>query len=160
LGYNALSFDVELLVTFACSQYVGIAALAQRHLPEVRQRAEERRCSEAVVFLEELAQRSGNTDSGPKNGVMAWTYGGNYTRPTEFAEALRPFWDDLLRHPVAGGPLGHHRILVLYQLQDNEHVDALEIALDPPEQDFDKIEELAAWPLTVTEHQSLPIRWY
>lgn len=57
----------------------------------MRERAAERRCPEAVVFLEELAQRSGATDSGPKNGVLAWTYGGNYTRPAEFAEALRPF---------------------------------------------------------------------
>src|SRR2546421_249279 len=99
-----MSFDVELLVTFRCSHLDGVAAVAQRHLPAIRPAAEQRDCPEAVVFLEDLAGRSGAADRGPKNGVTAWTFGGNYTRPEVFAEVLHPFWDDLLRHPVDGGP--------------------------------------------------------
>src|SRR4051794_21028123 len=99
-----MSFDVELLVTFRCSQLDGVAALARNHLPLVQPVAVERKCPEAVVFLEELAGRAGVADRGPKNGVTAWTHGGNYTEPDKFVECLRPFWDDLLRYPVEGGP--------------------------------------------------------
>jgi len=44
---------------------------------------------------------------------------------------------------VNSGPLPDCHILALYQLPENEHMDALEVALDRPERCFDKEEELA-----------------
>jgi hypothetical protein len=154
-----MSFDVELLVTFRCSAYHGVAALARRRLPHVRELAKQRRCPEAVAFLEELAGREGNTDRGPKNGLVAWTYGGNNTRPDEFAETLRPFWDELLRYPVDGGPLRFNHILVLYQLQDSEHAAGREIYLDLPDDALASSEELTIWPLVIRPHPRLPFHW-
>jgi hypothetical protein len=154
-----MSFDVELLVTFRCSHYSRVAPLARHHLACLRETAEQRKCPEAITFLEDLAARQGTADQGPKNGVAAWTYGGNYTRPDDFAEVLRPFWDDLLRYPVDGGPLRPDHVLVLYQLQERGQIDALQIYLDLPERFWEEMEHLSAWPLVVDRHEGLPLSW-
>jgi hypothetical protein len=154
-----VSSDVELVVTFHCSSYDGIAQLAQRHLERLRASASPAPPPEVRVFLEELAARAGPTDRGPKNGLAVWSYGGNYTIPQAFATALRPFWDELLRYPVPGGPLRFNHIVILYRLQDRESCDALEIFLELPEDYYDRIEELPTWPLCIHTHKDLPFRW-
>lgn len=154
-----MSVDVELLVTFSCSEYDGVAALARRYLAGIRPLAEERQCQEAVVFLEEMAARRGAMDAGPRNGVAAWTYGGNYTRPDVFVAVLQPFWDDLLRHPESGGPLRFAHVLVLYQHQDDEHASCIEVYLDTGGTiPADEAGWLAA-PLVVRSHSDLPFGW-
>lgn len=155
-----MSFDVMLLVTFPCSQLDGVAALARRYLPLTRSEAERRDCQEAIAFLEEVAARRGPADRGPKNGIVAWSYGGNYTNPGLFVNVLRAFWDELLRSPVDGGPLRISHIVVVYQLQDAENASAIELFLDGPA--FDDWESEEAWmraPLVEIAHENLPFRW-
>lgn len=154
-----MSFDVELLVAFHCSWYDGVAALARRHLPSIRSSAGSQCIPEAIALLDDLAGRAGSTDQGPKNGLAVWTYGGNYTRPDAFGEVLRPFWDDLLRYPVDGGPLRFNHILILYQLQDAWRCEALEILLDLPEDAFAQERDWSVFPLLIRRHEDLPFRW-
>jgi hypothetical protein len=153
-----VSFDVELLVTFACSQLDGVAEIARRQLPLTQARARELECPEAIAFLEHYAGRSGVADLGPKNGLTAWTYGGNYTDPDKFVECLQPVWNDLLRSDPDGGPSFDCHILVIYQLQDIEHAGAREIYLDVPESA--RYEEAIRSPLVVKRHDPLPFRFF
>lgn len=155
-----MGFDVELLVTFPCSRLDGVSALARRHLPTIRLEAECQDCPEAIAFLEEYAARTGPADSGPKNGLTAWTFGGNYTRPHVFAEVLRPYFDDLLRHPVEGGPIRVSHVVIIYQLQDHEQAAAIEVCLErPPFEEWEFEESWLKAPLRVRQIERLPFGW-
>jgi hypothetical protein len=78
---------------------------------------------------------------------------GNHTRAEDFAEILRPFWDDLLRADV-GGPNRWERISVFYEPEDSERVIALEIHLEG-----DGWWNFANCRLIIAKHKYLSFVW-
>ena len=144
-----MSYYVHLLVSFQCEKNEGVAELAQKHLPLIREADEQ----EAISFLEELRSRTG-TNPGTKGGMSLWGMVGNRTDPEKFVESLRPFWDDLLRSQIEGGPLWFNHIVVFYEFEEQNHSNALEIFLTG---DFRT--PLASRPLVINKHEQLPFQW-
>jgi len=132
---------VHINVCFACDKNEGVAALAEKHLPETEE------CREAKWFLEDLAKRTGN-NPGPKGGLSTWGMVGNYTDEEEFVEVLRPFWKDLLSD-VDEGPCSFEHVLVFVEHEQTERATAFEIYRD----DDDDAETL-----TVKKHEC-PFSW-
>lgn len=114
---------VHLSVIFACDRNEGVAALAAKHLPLLAFEPGENR--ETEWFLRDLAGRTGN-NPGPKGGLSMWGTVGNYTRPEEFVEKLRPPWKELLSG-IDGGPCSFEHILVFGEREQTERTTAYEI---------------------------------
>ncbi len=144
-----MSFFVNLLVSFRCDENEGVAELAKNHLPVIREKGEK----EAIYFLEELSQRTGS-NFGLKGGMSLWGMVENHTDPDAFVACLNPFWDDLLRSRIEGGPLWFQHIVVFYELEDSDSANVLEIYLDG-----DFREQMANRHLTVKKHEQLPFHW-
>lgn len=133
---------VHINVCFACSKNDGVAAVAKRHLIDSLEN------QEARWFLEDLAGRTGK-NPGPKGGLSTWGMVGNYTNGEEFVTELKPFWTELLRSEVDGGPLSFEHILVFVEREQSERATAFEIFLD---------ESSEGAELLVKEHEC-PFAW-
>jgi hypothetical protein len=155
-----MAHDVHLHVAFNCDSNEGVAALARKHLPAVQEvtRVEGRGPAfwdpaEAVWFLTDLSERTGS-NPGPKGGLSLWGIVGNHTRAEVFAAVLRAFWDDLLRLEVDGGPQPWAHIIILYEEEQSEQANALEIYLTG-----DIWNDRANCSLTISKHEGLPFAW-
>lgn len=155
-----MAHDVHLHVAFNCNSNDGVAELARQHLPAVKAATgaestvyQPELGPEAAWFLEDLSRRTGE-NPGPKGGLSLWGIVSNHTQAQVFAEVLRPFWDDLLRRGVDGGPSAHHHILVFYEEEQSEQANALEIYLHGDVW-FDRDN----CSLVITNHQGLPFAW-
>jgi hypothetical protein len=121
-----MGFYVHLHVCFATDVNDGVAQVAARHLNQLPDD-----CHEARWFLEELSARSGK-NPGPKGGLSLWGIVGNHTDTIRFAEVLRPFWEELLSGRVDGGPHRHERVIIMYEPEQSEATNVIEIGWDNP----------------------------
>ena len=145
-----MSVLVNLVVSFQCNENEGVAEVAKRHLPMIRKTVDG---GEAISFLEDLSQRTG-TNPGTKGGMSLWGTVGNRIDAETFAESLRPFWNDLLRSRIEGGPFAFQHIVLFYEVEESEHASALEIYLDG-----DYRERIEDRHLTIKKHENLPFQW-
>lgn len=146
-----MSYYVHLHVVFNANGNDGIAALAKQHLAEMEKRANE----EAILFLQDLSQRTG-VNPGVKGGLCFWGIVGNYSNAEEFAEVLKPFWLDLLCGDIEGGPRDHHHILVFYEREGSEQAIALEIFTEVRRNESTgKLEDA----ICIKKHEDLPFAW-
>lgn len=119
-----MGFYVHIHVCFACDHNDGVAEIAKRHLPLLQDDAPR----ECASFLSALSERTGSNE-GTKGGLSLWGMVGNYTRPLEFAKALLPFWEELLKSRVKGGPCSFEHILIIYHEEQSECSGAIEVFL-------------------------------
>jgi hypothetical protein len=119
-----MGFYVHLHVAFACGENEGVARLAAEHRARLNGES-----AEAGWFLDDLAKRTGR-NPGPKGGLSLWGIVGDYTSGERFVGALMPFWGDLLRSEVDGGPPSHAHILVFEEAEQTERAIAFEVFLN------------------------------
>lgn len=145
-----MAWDVHIHVCFACHRNDPVADLAAKHLPDVANREHDGDDGDRAArwFLEALTKRTGD-NPGPKGGLSMWGIVGNYTRGESFCEALRPFFEELLRSGI-GGICRHEHILVFEEQEQSESATAYEIML----YDDDKV-----GGLVVKRHDKLPFSW-
>lgn len=143
-----MAWDVHIHVCFSCNENEGVAALALKHLPSIKDEGDGERA--AIWFLKSLSTRTGG-NFGPKGGLSLWGMTGNYTKVNTFCEILRPFWIDLLSK-VEGGPCNHERVIVFEEQEQTEAATAYEIGWDDPH-------EPATRQLFIRKHERLPFSW-
>lgn len=153
-----MSYYVHLHVAFNANGNDGIAALAKQHLAEMEKQAkDDTDCSindDAISFLQDMSKRTG-PNPGPKGGLCLWGIVGNYVRPEDFVEVLKPFWLDLLCEDIKDGPLNHHHIIVFYEHQWSEQAKALEIYVEAKYNESGYIEDT----ICIKKHEDLPFTW-
>jgi hypothetical protein len=142
-----MGYYVHIHVAFNCTENEPVASLAAKWLAQIPNVFEE--CKEAFWFLTDLSKRTG-TNLGPKGGLSLWGMVGNYTRPLEFVEALRPFWEDLLQGSD-DLPCSHARVVVLYEIEQSEHASAIEIGWED--------ENVPNRKLRIRHFPDLPFAW-
>lgn len=154
-----MGFYVHLSVVFSCDRNEGVGALAAKHLAALpsedqnfKDGVELEDLREARWFLEDLSKRTGG-NPGPKGGLSLWGITGNYTTGTGFVNTLRPFWDELLRTRVDGGPFPHEHVIVFCEPEQSDRAQAFEIGL---EQIGDGQKQ---GPLFIRHHEDLPFAW-
>lgn len=124
-----MGYYVHIHVAFSCCNNDGVAALARRCAEPFKNVPLDDGTRYAKWFLDDLAERQGE-NPGPKGGLSQWGMVGNYTRPDEFCDALRPFWAELLSGGIDGGPCGHSRVIVFAEPEQKERAEAYEIWRD------------------------------
>jgi hypothetical protein len=157
-----MGWYVHLHVCFSCDSNEGVAVLARRHLERLGDDYPKR---QAIWFLTDLANRTGE-NPGPKGGLSLWGMVVNGKEvPHDFVQQLEPFWRDLLRGDIDGGPAGHHRIIIMYEEEQSEAANAYEIGWEDDWPDHWGNE----WPVTdgwvddrvlfIRHHGPLPFAW-
>ena len=141
-----MAHDVHLHVAFECDNNDHVAELAKKHRVLLMLN-EENPSIEALWFLDALSARK-DCNEGPKGGLSLWGIVGNYTNPMQFAEALRPFWIELLS-ASRESPLSFHHVVIMYEQEQSEHAGAVEVFWneDPPREEGE---------LIIKDHPGLP----
>lgn len=119
----------HLHVCFHCDDNFGVSTIASECLKDLMAKGEEA-CPESIMFLEDLAGRSGS-NPGSKGGLSLWGIIGNYTNLWKFAEDdLAPFWRRLLSGKIPGGPGIDERVIIFCEKEQAERSVAIEVYLD------------------------------
>lgn len=142
-----MGHGVYIQVTIPVRGHQGVVELAKRSLKaEWRFKFESR---EADRFLEDLAAGIGYS-WGNEGDVIIWGMVGNWTDPHKFAEALLPFWEELLVTPHEDYPEPEYNIVIIYQVRD-ESAGSIQIGFDDAESE--------ARELIVQRFDGLPFSW-
>lgn len=145
-----MGWYVHIHVCFACDRNEPVAELAKRHRLALAGEDGDDGDRAAVWFLEDLARRTGG-NHGPKGGLSMWGMVGNYTNGESFCEALKPFFEEMLRHGI-GGICQHEHILVFEEQEQSDSAIAYEIMLDGDyASDVRKV--------VIKTHTGLPFAW-
>ena len=136
-----MGYYVHISVIFAYDRDDAVTELAEKYL-----KIHTKDFSETKSFLEHLRDKRSPSFS-PKGGTFYWGGIGNYTQPKEFIDALKPFWEELLKADAS--PLDFEHILIFYEREQHEAASAYEIYLDQEERQ----------ELVIKHHERLPFAW-
>ncbi len=116
-----MSDNILLHLFFTCVKLDGVATLADNYLPRMQVTDE----AAALQFLADLSSQSIRLS----NGTLNWTFLSKDANPEAFVTCLRPFWEELLRSEVEGGPRFYEQTVVLYQMEDATSASSFEIRM-------------------------------
>ena len=133
-----MSYVVNLLLSIPCGGPKSVPFVAAALLPGIHAEVVARAAAPGEEFrynrlagwaeglLEHLAAGRGFA-RWSKGGTFSWGVGGNYTDVAVFVEALRPFWQALLRCRGGeeqrdwDGPFSVSQILLLCEGENDDH---------------------------------------
>ena len=107
-------------------------------------------CPEADLFLQDLSKGRGFYE-GTQGDLVLWGTVGNWTKPVEFAEALRPFWEQLLDEKNKACQRDSSRVVAIYENEQSDERGAIEIGWNDSESEERTLE--------IKHIDSLPFTW-
>lgn len=143
-----MSRSVHLQVSMPAGLRDEISRLATNALKEDWHLNNE--CVEVDRFLQDLSRGRGYYE-GPQGDLVLWGTVGNWTEPKDFAQILKPFWEQLLDGKNRACHRDSSRIVILYESEQSDERGAIEIGWDDSESK-DRI-------LQLRDIGSLPFTW-
>ena len=157
----------QTIVSFNCSNNEAVAVLAREHMRILDSSSE---YSECLLFLRDLAQRSGE-NPGLKGGISLWGTVGRLHDTINFINGLKGFWYHLLASELDGGPTFSDKVIVFYEREGSHQAHCFEIGFAENDQfslsdfvaengrppDASILGEIA--PALVIKHHDLPFAW-